>query len=256
MPRIFTAEEILDADSRSEVLTPETVITPAEMEEEHIEMETGFSFGPQSNEISLHSEKGLLYGVVDMFDRMVTEKKRQLLVKARKQKRFEIWRAVSWKLREKKRKVRAERQLKQRLEAREKFFQNQKDPEMMYYPELNLWFSKTELKDDVVRNAVSAAVSNPTWSRSRRREFLSAIRKDLARLAKPVTDKEKKQLDTLFAVSKPSHVSDMRTIEHLLPLPTTDWSLLMAQAERAMDPADRSRRFDPSPFEKSNNTKL
>ena len=251
MPRLFSPEELLDADHRDYILSPDSVITPSELEGEQIEMETQFSFGPQANEISLHSEKGLLYGVVDMFDRMVTEKKRHLLVKAKQQKRFEIWRAISWKMREKKMKIRRERQIKARNAARELFFKNQQDPEMVFYPDMNLWFSKTELKNDVLRNAVSAAVSNPTWGRNQRRNFLKDVKQKIALLGEPVPTKVQQHIDTIFNMPKDAPVTDLRTVEHMLTLPITDWSLLMAQAERAMDPADRARRFDPSPIEKS-----
>jgi hypothetical protein len=251
----FTMEELDNADAFEDVLSPDTLETPLELEEEKILMETQFTFGHQ-RDITLHSEKGLIYGIVDMFDRMVVEKKELLITKARKQKRFQIWRAISWAKREKNIAKRNERKKRLHAEARARWTKNSQDPNMVYYPSLHLWFSKDELRHDVFRNALSAALSNPSWDRSRRRSFMQGMQADLVKLASPLPPSKQIVFDSVYNIPKRPKPTDSRTIEHLHTLPITDWSLMMAQAERAMDPADRLKRFDPSPYEKKNNVKL
>lgn len=255
-PKPLTMDELNEADEMDYVLDPETLETPLDLEEEQILMETQFSFGHGQNDVTLHSEKGLLYGVVDLFDRMVVDKKKLLIAKARKLKRFQIWRAISWAKREKKIKVRNDRKKRIIKQAREAWTQNAADPNMHYYPSLHLWFSSDELRQDIIRNAISAALTNPSWQREKRREFLIGVKSDLTKASKPLPAHKQKVLDAVYNVPKRAVPTESRTIEHQHTLPISDWSLMLAQAERAMEPADRLKRFDPSPYEKKNNVKL
>lgn len=255
-PKPLTMDELNEADEMDYILDPETLETPLDLEEEQILMETQFSFGHGQNDVTLHSEKGLLYGVVDLFDRMVVDKKKLLIAKARKLKRFQIWRAISWAKREKKIKVRNDRKKRIIKQAREAWAKNAADPNMHYYPSLHLWFSSDELRQDVIRNAISAALANPSWQRQKRRDFLIGVKSDLVKISQPLPAHKQKVLDTIYNVPKRPVPTETRTTEHQLTLPISDWSLMLAQAERAMEPADRLKRFDPSPYEKKNNIKL
>jgi hypothetical protein len=247
--RTFNMEDLLAGDSMEEVVGEEQLTTASEMMEEQEIMETPMVFGHQS-EVSLHSEKGLIYGVVDIFDRILLEKQRKMLSLAKRQRRFELWKAVSWSIRQKKfagKRKRKEERIKAARLIREK---NEADPDMTYYPTLNLWISKTELRNEALRNAVSGALSNPTWSRDQRRNFILGVQKDLVIMHTPMDPEKEKIRQAVYAsVPKKVPTDDSRTIENLLTLPITDWSLLMAQAERSMDARQRANRFEPSPFE-------
>ena len=250
--RTFTMDDLLAADDMNEIVGEEHLTTASEMLEEQEIMDTPMVFG-QSSDVSLHSEKGLIYGVVDIFDRLVSEKQRQMLVKAKKQRRFELWKAVSWSVRQKKFAGKRKRKQERRKAALALRTQNESNSDMAYYPELDLFISRTELRNDLLRNAVSGAVANPTWSREQRRKFILGVQKDIVAMNTPMSAEKEKIREQLWTFPKKVKSDDSRTIEHLLTLPVTDWGLLMAQAERSMDARQRSGRFEPSPYEQRKN---
>lgn len=248
IPRPFTYEELAAADERDDIINEASLTTPSELEEEQDLMETNFVLGKNSD-ISLHSERGIFYGVVDMFDRIVSDKQRMLLARASRLRRFQLWRAQSWDIRKKKFAARKQRKLAKKKAAFELRSKNEKSDEMVYYPEIDVFLSKDELRNDTMRNAVSAILSNPSLNRENRRKMVLGMQSDMKKIETPLDPKTQQRLTTLYHMPKPAPSDDPRTIEHLLTLPITDWTLLLAQAERSMDPKDRLKRFDPSPAE-------
>lgn len=182
--------------------------------------------------------------------------KRQEIVstQARKRMRFQQWYQKSREQRKKKNETRKAKRLSIRAERKELLETYRNDPNMVYYPEVNLYISKTELKDPVIRNAISGIINNPSWEKSKKKEFIQNVSHMLNTVRNVSGDEWPIQASKiLYDYGEQKKETDTRLIEHYFKLPFTDWKAMVREAEGGIEEADRLEKYAPSDADKIDN---